>query len=275
MAANPGTVAVRVDGDKFVFVSLTGSNKFDDTAAYSYVKNTQGVVYTDANSEFHVLPDDKVKPFSIQNTDIKDFFDHHPEFNNFKDSLSLELQKFLTLAFEDMVLKDPRAFRDYKHMLIHLQATGDTEFTVTKIDTPVYIKTNNDVVGEAAGDEAIRKLASLNPNAIIFRDGASVYAVTPKGAVINKPQNTTFTVKYPDGTIITYPLRFFVSSSNFTLTLSTEDLNPTAASIEAFNNTRSATSIEIQGYIDDYVNSLPSDSIWLRNIYYNPSPLGV
>ena len=70
--------------------------------------------------------------FSTQNIDISNFFVHHPEFTN---SLDPNLQKFLTVAFEDKVLNNPKAFKDYKHMLLHLQATVQTEFTVVKIDT--------------------------------------------------------------------------------------------------------------------------------------------
>ena len=56
----------------------------------------------------------------------------------------------------------------------------------------------------------------------------------------------------------TYPLNLFTSSSEFTL------------SAESFNHARSVTSDAIQSQIDAYVNSLPSDNLWLRNIYLNP-----
>lgn len=237
LRALPGSIAVRIDGDKFVFVNFT------------QIANTL------TEPEFHILPNDPVRTFSTQNIDISNFFVHHPEFTN---GLDPNLQKFLTVAFEDKVLNNPKAFRDYKHMLVHLQASGQTEFTVVKIDTPVYTKTKNDIEGERAGDETIRQLAALIPNATIFRDGAVIYFVIPKGTPLFPIQNSTYTVTYPNGEVFIYPLVLFTSSSEFTL------------SAESFNQARSTTSNDIQTQIDTYVKSLSPDDPWLRNIYYNP-----
>lgn len=255
----------RLTGDSYVFLHPNPGPipNIGDIRTYSWV----GGQFTDINSEPHQNDNPQPQKFQILPVDRKTFFERHPEFLSLEKQIDENLMAFLNHAYTDPVIDN--ALLDYSHALAHLQPGV---YTVYKRDASLFVKITNDVEGSAAGDEAIRILAQAEgENITTNRDGASPYTIVPKGQTVTFPANdSSFTLRYPDGTIITYRLKFFVSSSDFTLVKSDNLLVPHPESINNFNKSRSITSNDTQSQMEAYVKNLPENDIWLRNIYYNP-----